>query len=150
MADDPYYSGDRNRKWNPNTTIGGAIPNAPDWQLCRVVSDQDDAFNARGVGVNASGFAQLRFAITPMQADPTTDPDAEPGGTADPAIEIRVWSSMARAFVPFAEPLVFSSAGAGEPYVIDVPNANGSIVGCFITNAITGVVAIAVQGHNDE
>jgi len=143
-----YYN-DPTRAYIGLTTRGSSPAQAPEWQLSRVVTEQDAAFDERTAGVNCSGYRHVRFAVTPMQSDPTTDPDAEAGGTDNPDIEIRMWSPYAKAFVPWpGEALTITGAGAGEGYIVDVPNANGAIIGCFVTNAVSGVVAIAVQGFN--
>lgn len=141
---------DGRRRSNPLTSLDTAPAKAPDWQLSRVVSAQDSVYTKRQAGVNAGGFSSLRFAVTPMTADPRVDPEAVPGGTQSPATEIRIWSEPAQAFVSLPTAITHAGAGAGLPYVIDVPNANGSILACFVTNAITGVVAIASQGFNTE
>lgn len=92
----------------------------------------------------------MRFAVVPMDADPTRSASAVPGGAENPNTEIRVWSEAAAAFVPMSTPITHTGAGAGVAYAVDVPNANGSIVACFVTNAIAGVVAISAQGFNPE
>lgn len=141
---------DGRRRSDPLKSLDTAPAKAPDWQLSRVVSAQDTVFTKRQDGVNAGGFSAVRFSVTPMTADPTRNSSAVLGGTQNPTTEIRVWSTQAKAFVPMSTPITHTGAGAGVPYVIDVPNANGSIVACFVTSAITGVVAIAAQGFNTE
>lgn len=141
---------DGRRRSDPMRSLNTSPAGAPDWQLSRVASTQDTVFNKRSSGVNAGGFSTVRFSITPMTADPTTDPAAVPGGTQNPNTEVRVWNEGAGAFVPMATPITKTGLGAGAAYVIDVPNANGSVVACFVTNAITGPVAIAAQGFNPE
>jgi hypothetical protein len=59
-----------------------------------------------------------------------------------------VWSEQAQLFLPFPTPLTHAGAGAGVPYIVDVPGANGAIVACLVTNAPGGVVAISVQGYD--
>lgn len=148
---DPYFNDvDGRRQSDPLKTTSTSPAKAPGWQLVRVVTVQDSSFIARGAGVNAAGYSSVRFAVTPMTADPTTDPSAAPGGTQNPSTEVRVWSELAKAFVPLPTPITKTGGGAGVPYVVDVPNANGSILGCFVTSALSGVVAIAAQGFNDE
>lgn len=142
--------GDGRRRSDPLKELDTAPAKAPDWQLNRVVSAQDTTFVKRTEGVNAGGYSSVRFAVTPMTADPTRNPAAVPGGTQNPTTEIRVWSAEASAFVPMSTPITHAGAGAGAAYVVDVPNANGSILGCFITSALTGVVAISAQGFNSE
>jgi hypothetical protein len=135
---------------DPLKTINSSPARAPDWQLSRVVSQQDANFAARGYGVNAGGFNAIRVAVTPMTFDPTLDPTAVPGGTANPSVEVRLWSEQAQAFIPMPAPVTRSGAGVGTPYVFDVPNANGSILGVFVTNNIGGhFVAISVQGYEN-
>jgi hypothetical protein len=139
---------DGRQKSDPLKTLHTSPAKAPDWQLSRVASELDADFTKRSDGVNAGGYNALRFAVTPMAADPSKDPAAVQGGTANPSIEVRIWSEQAKAFVPMPGPLARAGAGAGEPYVFDVPNANGSIVGVFVTNDIAGeFVAISAQGH---
>lgn len=148
---EPYFDNmDGRRKSDPLKTTSTSPAQAPGWQLSRVVTAQDATFVNRGAGVNAAGFNSVRFAVTPMTADPTHDPSAVPGGTQNPSTEVRVWSEQAKAFVPLPTPITKTGAGAGAPYVVDVPNANGSILGCFVTSALTGVVAIAAQGFSEE
>lgn len=141
---------DGRRQSNPLTTTDTAPAKAPDWQLSRVASAQDTVFNKRSEGVNAGGYQMVRFSVTPMTADPRTDLDAVAGGAGNPATEIRVWSAQAKAFVAMSTPITHTGAGAGVPYVIDVPNANGSIVACFVTSALSAVVAIAAQGFSEN
>lgn len=141
---------DGRRRSDPLRNPGSSPAKAPDWQLSRVRSAQDTVFTKRADGVNAGGYSSVRFAVTPMTADPTRDPAAIPGGTQNPNTEIRVWSEQAQAFVPMSTPITHTGAGAGTPYVVDVPNAEGSILACFVTSALTGVVAIAAQGFNPE
>lgn len=139
---------DGRRKSDPLKTLQTSPARAPDWQLNRVASELDADFTKRSDGVNAGGYNAVRFAVTPMASDPSKDPAALTGGAANPSIEIRVWSEQAEAFVPMPGPLARAGAGAGEPYVFDVPNANGSIVGAFVTNDIAGeFVAISAQGY---
>lgn len=141
---------DGRRRSNPLRNLGSSPAKAPDWQLSRVVSAQDTTFVKRADGVNAGGYSSVRFSVTPMTADPTRNASAVAGGTQNPNTEIRVWSEQAQAFVPMSTPITHTGAGAGVPYVIDVPNANGSVLGCFVTSALTGVVAIAAQGFNPD
>lgn len=147
-----YFDGvDGRRRSDPLKSLDIAPAQAPDWQLNRVVTAQDGApeHAVRQNGVNASHYDEIRFAVTPMDADPTSNPAAAPGGTANPTVEVRVWSEQAQSFVPFPTALTKTGLGAGTPYVIDVPAANGSIVGCFVTNDPAGeVVAIAAQGYD--
>ncbi len=141
---------DGRRRSDPLRTLDTSPAKAPDWQLSRVVAAQDTVFTKRQDGVNASEFSTVRFSVTPMTADPTSNSGAVPGGAANPATEIRVWSAQANAFVPMSTPITHTGAGAGVPYVIDAPNANGSILACFVTNALGGTAAIAAQGFSDE
>jgi hypothetical protein len=141
---------DGRRRSNPLKSLSTSPAKAPDWQLSRVVTAQDTVFTKRSSGVNAGGYLSVRFSVTPMTADPTTNPAAAPGGTVNPNTEIRVWSEEAAAFVPMSTPITHTGAGAGTPYVVDVPNANGSILACFVTSAVSGFVAIAAQGFNAE
>lgn len=136
------------RRSDPLKSLDTAPQRAPDWQLNRVVSAQDTVFNKRTDGVNASHFDAVRFSVTPMTADPTKNPAAAPGGAANPTVEVRVWSEQAKAFVSFPTPLTKTGLGAGIPYIVDVPEANGSIVACFVTNALGGIAAIAAQGYD--
>jgi hypothetical protein len=147
-----YYNDIRRglRRTDALTTLSTSPAKAPDWQLNRVVSAEDTDFTKRSDGANASGCASVRFAVTPMTADPTSDSEAEPGGSGDPDVSIYVWSEQAKTFVALPIPITATGAGAGVPYVIDVPTANGSIVACFVTNDPGGVVAIAAQGFNPE
>jgi hypothetical protein len=148
---EPYFDNtDGRRRTDPLKMTSTSPAQAPGWQLSRVVTAEDAAFDDRGAGVNAAGYSSVRFSVTPMTADPTTDPSAAPGGTQDPSTEVRVWSEQAKAFVPLPTPITSVGAGAGAPYIVDVPNANGSILGCFVTSALTGVVAIAAQGFSEE
>lgn len=146
----PVRDKDGRRRSDPLKTLDTSPAKAPDWQLSRVVSAIDADFTKRSSGVNAGGFSSVRFSVTPMTADPTSDDDALPGGTQNPNTEVRVWSEIAKAFVAMPTPITHTGAGAGVPYVIDVPNANGSILACFVTSALAGVVAIAAQGFNAE
>jgi len=144
-----YDDADSRRRSRLLTTIDNAPAKAPDWQLHRVVTAVDAVFNVRSRGVNAGGYSSIRFGVTPMTADPTTNPTAAPGGTGNPAVEVRIWSEQGKAFVPMTPPLIHAAGGVGVPYVVDVPNANGSIFGCFVT-AGPGVTAISAQGFNDD
>lgn len=143
---------DGRRRSHPLRNLGSSPAKAPDWQLSRVRGSgaADSVFTKRADGVNAGGYSSVRFAVTPMTADPTRDPAAVPGGTQNPNVEVRIWSEQAQAFVPMSTPITHTGAGAGAPYVVDVPNAEGSILACFVTSALTGVVAIAAQGFNPE
>lgn len=148
----PYYDIARvgRRLSDPLTTLGSSPAQAPGWQLNRVVSAQDTTFVARSASVNCHGYTSVRFAITPMTADPRTDPAAVPGGSATVAAEVRIWSEPAKAFVPLPTPITHTAGGAGVAYVVDVPNANGAILGCFVTNALGGICTIASQGFDDD
>lgn len=138
---------DGRRRSNPLQSLDGAPAKAPDWQLSRVVTAQDAVFTKRGDGVNSSSYEHIRFAVTPMDADPTEDPAAIQGGSANPNVQVRVWSEQADAFIPLPTDLTKSGVGVGVGYVIDVDNARGSIVGCFVTNDPAGeFVAIFSQG----
>lgn len=143
---------DGRRRSDPLRNLGSSPAKAPDWQLSRVRNTglAESVFTKRSDGVNAGGYSSVRFAVTPMTADPTRDPAAVPGGVENPNVEIRIWSEQAQAFVPMSTPITHTGAGAGTPYVVDVPNADGSILACFVTSALTGVVAIAAQGFNPE
>jgi hypothetical protein len=148
---EPFFSNlDGRRRSDPRTTLDVSPAKAPDWQLSRVVSAADAAYTKRTEGVNAGGFTGVRFSVVPMTADPRTSPAAVVGGLANPATEIRVWSDESRTFVPMSTPIAHTAAGVGVPHVIDVPNANGSIVACFVTSTPAGVVAISAQGYNAE
>lgn len=148
---EPYFDDvDGRRRSDPLASLNSSPAKAPDWQLSRVVTAQDAVFTKRSDGVNAGGYSEIRFSVTPMTADPRTDPVAVTGGTGNPATEVRIWSEQAQAFVPLPTPITHAAGGAGVPYVIDVPNANGSILACFVTSAIAGVVAIAAQGFSDD
>ena len=142
-----YYGNRGSIARDPDRVLSATPATAPDWALQRVVTAQDTDFTQRSHGVAMSEYESLRFAITPMTADPLTDEEAEPGGTVAPAIEIRIWSEPAKQFVPMHTPITHEGAGAGAPYVVDVPNAKGATIGCFVTNAIDGVVTIAAQGY---
>jgi hypothetical protein len=147
----PYYNNvDGRRQSNPLKTLGSSPAQAPGWQLSRVVSAQDTTFVARSAGVNCQGYQTVRFAITPMTADPRTNPAAAPGGSATVAAEVRIWSDIAKAFVALPTPITHTAGGAGVAYVMEVPNANGAILGCFVTNALGGVCAIAAQGFAED
>lgn len=141
-----YYEHRNSIARNPDRELSATPAAAPGWSLQRVVTAQDADFERVGLGVVTSEYEKLRFAITPMTADPTVNESAEPGGTVNPSIEIRIWSEPAKQFVPMHTPITRAGAGAGVPYVVDVPNANGATIGCFVTNAISGVVTIAAQG----
>jgi hypothetical protein len=130
--------------------LGVSPAKAPDWQLSRVVSAADATFTKRSDGANAGGFSAVRFSVAPMTADPRTNSAAAVGGLANPATEIRVWSDESRTFVPMSTPITHLAAGVGIAHMIDVPNANGSILACFVTSTPTGVVAISAQGYNAE
>jgi len=137
------------RRSGPLRSLDIAPQRAPDWALNRVVSTGPDVFTKRQDGVNGSHFDSIRFSVTPMTADPTKDPAAVAGGAANPSVEVRVWSEQAQAYVPFPTALTKTGLGAGVPYVVDVPDANGSIVACFVTNDPAGeFVAIAAQGYD--
>lgn len=137
------------RRSDPLKSLDISVPQSPDWQLSRVVTAQDSLFTKKSDGVNTSHFDSVRFAVTPMDANPVKTPSAAPGGTANPNVEVRVWSEQAKAFVPFPTALTKTGLGAGSPYIIDVPEANGSIVACFVTNDPLGqFVAISVQGYD--
>lgn len=137
------------RRSDPLRSLDIAPQRAPDWALNRVVTAQDVApHSLRSKGVNGSHFDSLRFAVTPMTADPTKDPAAVAGGAGNPAVEIMVWSEQAQLFLPFPSPLTHAAGGAGVPYIVEVPEANGSIVACLVTSAPGGVVAISVQGYD--
>lgn len=148
---EPYFENmDGRRRSDPRRTLDTAPAKAPEWQLSRVVSAADAVFNKRSDGVNAGGYSSVRFSVVPMAADPRTDPGAVVGGLANPATEIRVWSEQSRTFVPMSTPITHTAAGVGTPHMIDVPNASGSIVACFVTSTPGGVVAISAQGYNAE
>jgi len=141
-----YYGNRNSIARNPDRELSATPAAAPDWALNRVVTAQDADFARRGHGVAISEYEKLRFAVTPMTANPMTDESAEPGGAGNPSIEIMIWSEPAKRFVPMHTPITRAGAGAGVPFVVDVPNANGATIGCFVTNAISGVVTIASQG----
>lgn len=145
-----FDNADGRRRSDSLKTISTSPAKAPDWQLNRVVAAEDVDFTKRSDGVNAGGYAAIRFSVTPMTEDPTQDPDAAPGGSGDPAVEIYVWSEQAETFVSLPIPITHTGAGGGVPYVVDVPAANGSIIACFATADPGGVVAIAAQGFSDE
>lgn len=150
MAEPYFQNMDGRRRSDPRRSLDTAPAKAPEWQLSRVVSAADAVFNKRADGVNAGGYSSVRFSVVPMTADPRTDPAATVGGSGNPATEIRVWSEQSRTFVPMSTPITHAAAGAGIPHTIDVPNANGSILACFLTGAPGGVVAISAQGYNAE
>lgn len=137
---------DGRRKSDPLKSLDGAPARAPDWQLNRVITTQDITFVKRQDGVNCGQYKTIRFNVVPFAADPRTG--GAPGGTANPNVEARVWSEAAGAFVPFDTAITKSGAGAGVAYMVDVSNANGSIVGLFVVNALAAVVAVYVQGHD--
>lgn len=143
---------DGRRRSDPLKSIDLAPAKAPDWQLNRVVATQDLTFTDRNQGVNASQYKSLRFAIVPMDLDPTRDDAAVPGGGENPNVEARIWSEQAGAFIPFPTPITKTGAGAGTAYMLDVPNADGAIIGVFVTNAFAGseFVAISSQGYENE
>lgn len=142
-----YYGNRNSIARNPDRELSATPAAAPGWALQRVVRAQDADFKRVGHGVVMSEYEKLRFAVTPMTEDPTTDESAEPGGSVNPSIEIRIWSEPAKQFVPMHDPITRAGAGAGVPFVVDVPNANGATIGCFVTNAISGFVTIAAQGY---
>ena len=146
-----YDPKDGRRTSNPMTSINSSPAQAPDWQLCRVVDAQDATFDEKKMGVNCGTYQRVRFSVVPYDKDPTIDDTAVPGGTANPDIEVLIWSESAGAFLSFDDPIIKSGAGAGTAYMVDVENANGAILLLAITNALSGdIAAISVQGHYDE
>lgn len=138
---------DGRRKSDPLTTLDGAPAAAPDWQLTRVVSAQDADFATRAHGVNCGNYERVRFAVVPHQTDPRLGNGPGNGGTANPNVEVFVWSESAQLFVSFDTPITKSGVGAGDAYMVDVPNANGSILFLAVTNALAAIVAVSVQGY---
>lgn len=139
------------RRSDPLKSKDAAPALAPDWQLNRVVSAQDVApFTGQRAskGLNASHYEAIRFMVVPMDADPTINPSAAPGGAANPNVEVMVWSEQANTFVSLPTPITATGGGAGVAYMVDVPDANGSIIACMVTNAPGGVVAISAQGYD--
>lgn len=144
---------DGRRKSDPLRSKNTSPAKAPDWQLSRVLPASQAAetvFTKRADGVSAGEFQVVRFAVTPMTADPSKDASAVKGGSGNPNVEVRVWSEQAAAFVPMATALTKTGLGAGAAYVVDVANAYGSILACFVTNSPGGVVAISAQGFNPD
>lgn len=139
---------DGRRKSNPMNSLDIGPACAPDWQLNRVVSAQDTVFNVRNHGVNMGHYQTARFSIVPYDKDPTKDPTALPGGSANPNVEVMIWSESAGEFLSFPTAITKTGTGAGNAYIVDVENAKGSILLLAITNAPGGIVAVSVQGYD--
>lgn len=143
-----YDDRDGRRKSDPLRSINSSPTLAPDWQLYRVVSAQDSVFTEKKYGINCGHYKKVRFSVVPFDDDPVQNPDAAPGGSANPSIEVMIWSDSAGEFLAFPTPLTKTGAGAGVAYIVDVENAYGSILFVAITAAPGGVVAISAQGYS--
>jgi len=142
-----YDDRDGRRKSDPLKSINTSPANSPDWHLCRVVSAQDSVFDNQKLGINCDNYKKVRFSVVPYDNDPTEVPSAAPGGTQNPDTEIMIWAAGAQKFLSFDTAITKTGVGAGTAYIVDVDNANGSILLPAITNAISGVVAIFAQGY---
>jgi hypothetical protein len=138
---------DGRRKSDPLRSLDRAPAYAPDWQLHRVTNAQDTVFTEKKHGVNCGHYKSVRFAIVPYDNDPTRVPGATPGGSANPNVEVMIWSESAGEFLSFPTALTGTGVGAGDPYMVDVENANGAILFVAVTAAPGGVVAISAQGY---
>lgn len=138
---------DGRRRSDPLMSLDRAPACAPDWQLNRVVAAQDTVFNVRNHGVNMGHYRAVRFSVVPYDKDPTKDPTALPGGSANPNVEVMIWSESAGKFLSLDNPITRSGAGAGVAYIVDVENANGSILLLSMTASPGGIVAISSQAY---
>lgn len=140
---------DGRRKSNPMASLDRAPAHAPDWQLYRMVGAQDVAPHADiRKGLNCGHYRAVRLSIVPYDKNPLLDPTAVPGGLANPNVEVFVWSESAQEFLSFDTPITAIGAGAGNAYMVDVENANGSMLFVALTNVIAGgFVAMSVQGY---
>jgi len=139
---------DRGRATDPMTSVDRSPAYAPNWQLNRVVSAQDSGpYTDEKLGINCNDYEHVRFSVVPYDYDPTINSSAAPGGSANPNIEVRIWSEGAGQFLKFDTAITKTGLGAGIAYMVDVPNAYGAVLFVEVTNALGGIAAIYSQGY---
>lgn len=99
-----------------------------------VVSAVDSAAPTnKNEGVNFAGFDTALIQVVPT-------------GTADPSVEVMIWSEAAQSFISSAPKLEFSGLGADKAYEISVP-AHGRILWVGVTALTIGSLTLHVSGR---
>jgi hypothetical protein len=139
---------DGRRRSDPLRQLSTNPAMAPEWQLVRIVTADDDATSKgdRSNGVNFGNYRFGHFQIVPLATNDLVTPVA---GTADPAVELLVWCPILGAFISTSTKLEFAGLGAGVPFRISA-NVEGQIIMPSITSTESApeVVAIYASGFN--